>query len=277
MKTGQIYSGKEFNTFGNKIVKALPCNLVYQGARFQLGLNILTPLVMPKSGYDDDPDCWYDEACDGGCDFYKEEAVGEHIRGRDYSVAYVTIPDDAQVYVSRSYDYMFRTDKIIIDSIVTVDKYFQDIEKYKAALQLNGSLIDLVENQTEELCKIAIKSLPESILRIKNQTIDLWKIALETDWSVFLLLEDQTPELCLVAVNICGILLKRVKEQTREICLAAVKQYGDSLEYVREQTPEICHAAYTQNKHSRCYILDSQLRAHYESLRDAEISVCDNN
>jgi len=291
MEIGQVYSGQEFNTFGNKIVKALPYNLLDAGIQFQLGLNILAPLE-PRSEYSEYDD-EYEETCDGGCDFCEENDVGKHIRGYGYNVAYVTIPDDAQVHVAFSCGYIFTTDKIIIDRIVPMSEYFQDIEKCKAALRSNGNLIKFVENQTEELCEIAVRNRPTSIQFINNQTLNLLKIASERGTfvmsrknqtpefcieavklkgSLLMYVEIQTPEICLEAVKKDGDSLQYVRYQTQEICLAAVRQYGYALQFVRCQTPEICHAAYIQCNHSYRYIADPELRAHYKWLMDAGMS-----
>ena len=68
-------------------------------------------------------------------------------------------------------------------------------------------VLELVENQTEEICKAAVKQNPYALVHVKNQT----------------------EAICLEAVQQNGLVLEYVHDQTEEICKAAVKQNPDAL------------------------------------------------
>lgn len=101
-----------------------------------------------------------------------------------------------------------------------------DLQIVKKILKIDGSHIEHIQNQTPELCLIAVKKNPLITKYIKH-------------------LEDPTP--CLSTIKYGCYALPFVKNQTEEVCLEAVKQDGFMIRYVDNQTYDICVAAIDQD------------------------------
>lgn len=153
------------------------------------------------------------------------------------NIAEVKIPDDAKVY-------KWKADKLEVVSVTHFrdHPFLQEEEWLKTALFYDGSLLQYVNNQTEELYSIAIK-LSSAFIFIKNQTYNLCLQAVKNHPITLAHVLDRTEELCLIAVEKYGMMLQYVKEQTEKICLEAVRCCGIALKYVKDQTEEICRIA----------------------------------
>ena len=116
-----------------------------------------------------------------------------------------------------------------------------------AAVKHHAYAIQYVKNQTEEMCLIAVKSNYYFLEDIKNQTNKICLAAVKNDSRALIYVKNQTDEICLVAVQKNGFLLLHVKHKTEEICLAAVKQNPWVLTIIEKQTPEICLIAVKNN------------------------------
>ena len=96
--------------------------------------------------------------------------------------------------------------------------YFQGLredlktdEVIKAAISQNGSIIQVIENQKEEYCRLAIEQSPHSFTHVRLKT----------------------KELCLFAVQKDGRLLNYVPEQTKEICEVAIRNTPIAVRFIR--------------------------------------------
>ena len=96
-------------------------------------------------------------------------------------------------------------------------------EKIINLIKKDGYCINLLreEEQTEEICKLAVKQNGCSLQYIKNQT----------------------EEICKSAVKQNGCALPYVRNQTEEVCKLAVQQNANALYFVKNQTEELCKLA----------------------------------
>ena len=98
-------------------------------------------------------------------------------------------------------------------------------------VEQDGYYIEIVKEQTPEICLTAVQSYGWALQFVKKQT----------------------PEMCLIAVQRYVWALDYVKEQTPEICLAAIKQKPDVIRFIansdclnaiRKQHPELIAKLY---------------------------------
>ncbi|CCL32146.1 hypothetical protein BN174_3470002 [Clostridioides difficile E15] len=78
-------------------------------------------------------------------------------------------------------------------------------------MENRGFALKYIENQTEELCLIAVREDPVALQFVKSQTEDI----------------------CIEAVRRNGYVLKDVNNQTYRMCLEAVKNNGRALKYIK--------------------------------------------
>jgi len=114
-------------------------------------------------------------------------------------------------------------------------------------LRNDGLALKSMEDQTHEMCLIAVGQNSEALQYVKNQTDEICLVAVMRDGEALQYVKNQTEEICLAAVNKIGRALGYVENQTDEICLAAVKKNGWALQYVKNQTEEICFEAVRKN------------------------------
>ena len=122
-------------------------------------------------------------------------------------------------------------------------------EKIIGLIKTNGRFLNLLRNeeQTEEICKFAVKQNGGALHYVKEQTEEICKLAVQRNSYALEYVKNQTEELCKLAVQQTGYALEFVKNQTEEICKLAVKKNGGALRYVKEQTEEVCKLAVQQN------------------------------
>jgi hypothetical protein len=168
---------------------------------------------------------------------------------------YVTIPDDAIAYKSK---YTLKTNKAILSEIHCFKdlNFWQNDKTILKLLKKSGLFLRFIKNQTEEMCWVAIKKTPDSIIYAKNQNDKIALFASKKFWHALPYIPFQTCEMCLEAIKLNPDSLKYVKNQTDELCLEAVKINGYALQYVKNKTPDICKAAVCQNLYSLRYADD---------------------
>jgi len=116
------------------------------------------------------------------------------------------------------------------------------LELYNLISQ-NGLELEFVEeqNQTEELCILAVKQ----------------------DGRALEYVEHQTEEICILAVQQDGYALEFVNEEflTEKICMIAIQQNGMALWHVKEQyqTDELCILAVQQNCYAIQHVLNKDI------------------
>ena len=112
-----------------------------------------------------------------------------------------------------------------------------------------------VENRYEKiLYLIKIDGLFLNLLRKEEQTDDICKLAVKQNGLALDYVKNQTEDICKLAVQQIGGALRYVKEQTEELCKLAVQQHYSALKYVKEQTEELCKLAVQQHPSALCYV-----------------------
>ena len=119
----------------------------------------------------------------------------------------------------------------------------QTEELCKMAVQQNGLSLQCVKKQTEELCKLAVQKNGLALEYVKNQTEEICKLAVQQNGLALRHVKELTDELCKLAVQQDGHLLIFVKELNIELCKLAILQKDTELVNIKEQTKKICRDA----------------------------------
>ena len=139
-------------------------------------------------------------------------------------------------------------------------------------IKKNGFLIAHLENQTPDVCLIAVRQNGYALYYIEKQTHEICLAAVKQNGLSLQYVKNQTPDICIEAMkqNIYamqyvkyedvdilkyyleilkdnGHMLQYINNQTEEMCILAVKQDGFSLNFVKNQTDKICLEAVKQN------------------------------
>jgi hypothetical protein len=237
-----LLTGKEFNEkYKNdrfaKFVKLTNESENHNGFQFKTGLNIDKNVFNPTK-----------ECKAGGLYFCNFINIPSWIIYDGYLrpyLRYVTIPDDAQVYIKiiefkvegvSYFESFFKADKFILSDRISVSKFnIQGDENYcLGIIKRNSHMLNYIKNKTEKICIEAIRRNPTTLRYVDDC--------------------DQTERMCLEAVNLYGGALEYVRNQTDEMCLASVKQSWVPLMYVKNQTAEICLKAVRHDRFALKYV-----------------------
>jgi len=224
---GKVFSGIEFNVLykGIKLYKFLNDSFVHRGLKYKKGLNV-DNLTFDSSG-----------DCGPGLYFCKESDCRYHWRSYGKKLAFVEIPDDAQVYIER---FKFKADKLFITQILD----FVDVpdDFWYRILPHDGYVLSYIKNITEIICRAAVtktggalKFVPQNLL-----TEEVCRLAVKDNGYALQYVINQTDEICELAVKRYGLALEFVKNQTETICRLAVEQTGLALQFVINPTYELC-------------------------------------
>ena len=201
----QIFNGKTFNEkYLDQILVKLTNQLEnHNGYQFQTGLNIDSITFKPKG-----------ECQPGGIYFCQLKHLPlwvNYSNKQMFYVRFVTIPDDALVWIERD---KFKADRLILVERLEIG----DLEVWK----------------DPAYCLTAVKNNNYAFKYVKEQTEEINLAAVKKDGRVLKYVLEQTEKINLAAVKTNGYALEYVLEQTPQICLAAVKNSGCALQYVRE-------------------------------------------
>jgi hypothetical protein len=101
---------------------------------------------------------------------------------------------------------------------------------------MDWKALEYVNEQTEEICKLAVQQDGYALQFVKEQTEEICKLAVHHKYGWALqFVKEQTEELCKLAVQQDGCALEFVKEQTEEICKLAVQRNWQALQYVNKK------------------------------------------
>lgn len=98
----------------------------------------------------------------------------------------------------------------------------------------------------EDYIKV-IKKDWRNIQFIENQTIDLCELAIRTSAQAIRFIKNKTDELCLLAVKMSPETIEFVENQTDEICFAFIEGIDDEEDFhywIKKPTPEMYEALY---------------------------------
>jgi hypothetical protein len=138
-----------------------------------------------------------------------------------------------------------KTYQEIITTMIKLAKELSYDEIFKL-LERNGNLLEHVEDQTDEMCMVAVSSInnDNALSFVKNQTYEICLKAVRKNGDALEYVINKTEDICLEAVKKCGNALRYIDDdkKTYEICLEAVRKNGDALKYVNNdnKTLEIC-------------------------------------
>lgn len=198
MELEKVYFGKKFKELnpGVQFYKILSEDMIHHGFQYKLGKNV-DILPFNPSGY-----------CEpGGLYFTTFEHVFKYL-SFGTKIGIIEIPDHAFVYVE---DEQYKTDQFNITRIVSILSFI---------------------NQSDDMCKIAVKQNGFAIKYIK----------------------DQKKKYCETAVKNNGLALEHVKYQTNKICKLAVKQNPLAIRYIRCNSEEPDGVRIRKNTNVICYI-----------------------
>jgi len=166
-------------------------------------------------------------------------------------------------------------------------KFQLDLSSNKEIIEylkrLGYPLLFILKNQNIELCIEAINQkyyTCDAMKEIQNQTEEMCLLAVKQNGMALQFVKNQTEQICLLAVKQNGMALQFVKNQTNEICLSAVQQNGMALQFVNDKEykllfitsninikkDDICSICITQNDSEWCEILDCLHVFHKECL-----------
>ena len=90
----------------------------------------------------------------------------------------------------------------------------QTNELCELAVSLDGSTLEYVVNQTEKICEIAVMEYGFALRHVKNQTYNICKLALAQNPQSFKFVKNKTFELCKIALSLDKSLLDCVNKDT---------------------------------------------------------------
>lgn len=124
-------------------------------------------------------------------------------------------------------------------------KDFYDVKHNKRSLKT-------VNQQSEEMCLLAVKKNGSELIHVKDQTLEICMEAVKENPWVLKYVERhyQIEEICWCAIKQDVDTIKFIKDKTPEMCLYVVKNNGGTLRHIKKkyQTEDICLAA-IENTH----------------------------
>lgn len=121
-------------------------------------------------------------------------------------------------------------------------------------LSKHGSYLRMVNNPTEEMCIVAVKSSYDAITYIKNPSDKIKLIAVQSSSFALQHIESPTEEICLTALSSGGQALEYIKNPTEEMCWSAIRKCGWAIKYINNPTREMCIEAIKISPRSIKYV-----------------------
>jgi hypothetical protein len=125
-------------------------------------------------------------------------------------------------------------------------------------LEIRGDLIKFLspENQTEDLCLVAVRSDPDAIKHIAKDklTESIRLTAVQTSPNAIVHIDDPSEDVCVEVVSRLPGLLKEIKNQTPLICQTAVNKAPLAIRFVTNQTHDLCLSAVSRDPNAIKYI-----------------------
>lgn len=122
-------------------------------------------------------------------------------------------------------------------------------------LKRDGLLLEHCEEQTLEMCRVAIQQNYHALAYVLNPTEELQQFAIkESSWAIQYI-ENPTEDLSLLAVNANGNVLELIKNPTNEVYLAAIQNNPTVIQSIplNKVTEEMCWTA-IKSAHSYKYL-----------------------
>jgi len=111
------------------------------------------------------------------------------------------------------------------------------------AVKYDGMLLDLVKNQTPQICYEAIKQnyLAVQFMNIRSPiSLNLYILAIKSNYNALKYINPEYSKydkLCAIAIQVNPYSIKYIppEKQTKEICLAIVKKKASSIKYIKNK------------------------------------------
>jgi hypothetical protein len=126
--------------------------------------------------------------------------------------------------------------------IYYIPKIYIDYSIKEQAVMNDGTALQFIDIQDENLCIHAVKNDPMAIFHVKNQTKNIVTEVVKRKGFLIKFIDPNLvdDELKMLAVKQNGLSLRFIsKNQTPKICLEAIKNNTMSIKYVRYITPDI--------------------------------------
>lgn len=245
MEHDKIYTGEEFKKLypDIKLYKSLRKRHKTDSIQFKIGENINSTPFGKQYSKRRLPSPFY---------LYRFEHIFGKYNIDDFDIGIVEIPDDSLITIQ---DGVYEINKFIMTNIINSIEFINLPEISELAVSHCNCALKFIKNQTEKLCKIAVRKNGLSLKFVREQTIEICEEAINQNPDALRFVKEQTYDLCKMAVQKDGYVLKYVKEQTDDICMTAVQQQvGLVLKYVKNQTDEICRISVQRNGYSLKYV-----------------------
>lgn len=186
-----LLSGKKFNELykNNTFCKMLNDDLKHFKYKYKHGENI-----------DINNFYSYDACSEGGLYFCDVNELYRYILSYGSLFSYVKIPNDAEVYIEKN---KFKSNKIILQKIQHICELreLKDSNYVLNLIKKNPMSLKYIDEQTKEICDLAISLDPFSIQFIKNQTKELCELAISKDLRTIAHIKNKTREIYEFAAN----------------------------------------------------------------------------
>lgn len=172
-----------------------------------------------------------------------------------------------------------RTDRCILEPPIPIREFLQT-QNCAEYLMDDGLLLEYMDTQTPELCRMAVKQNGRALQFVKEQTYDIVRAAVVQNGRALEYVANPTHDVYMLAVRQNGLALRFVdpKQRDKSICMMAVHNNGYALQYVpaglrisyiceialaqngyalqflEKQTPTLCQVALSQNPLAKIFV-----------------------
>ena len=183
LSINKIYSGCEFN----RICKNINAKMyMFVGVGWNIGLNIASIFDVYKRW-----DICGAVSCSGGFYFNAGDIYHKWLFDTNTKLALFEIPDDARVFVKKN---ELKLDKVMVKTILNACDV-DDYDFWIGMTNKNGLVLEFVKNQTDEICKSAVRQNGNALQYVKNQTDAICKLAVQRDALAIVYVENKTDDI----------------------------------------------------------------------------------
>ncbi len=102
------------------------------------------------------------------------------------------------------------------------------INDWKGALKENPFNLENIDNQTEEMCMMAVKGHGGCLCYVKNKTEQICIEAVKNYGFAIQYIENPTLEICVIAVKNTSGAIRAIKKRNATLCCELIKKMKDS-------------------------------------------------
>ena len=163
---------------------------------------------------------------------------------------------------------MIKRNPIIIKNIDN-----QTEEMKKLAVKANGLLLRYIKNPTEEVEKLALENNPRAIEFIENPSEEMMETAIENGWSNLNQIKNPSESIIKKAIKQRGWAIRYVKNPNEELQVLAVKKDYDSIKYIKSPCEEAQKEAVKISYDALRYIEFPCIEAEVQAIRNNESAI----